>query len=287
MDKTLIGKNNYLFLINDSCRELDVHCDNLNLVKDKSLERYNFNNFALIVFPSKSLIYKQYLPNIYYVKHRYRPALDTYISVLKNKVIDTYNVLKNKEDVYYKTDTHINLKGSFIVYNFFIQEVNKIHNLDIKPKEITILSKKCILGELQLGIGDLLWKSNLGDQIIEDSTDTFYYSNETENIYCNHKIQINDKIQILNRDLIQQNINLQGSIIDWTILSKYILYQKNICDNKLKVIIFYDSFLISSLSLYLELFEEVYMIKDVYNNDIINVINPNFVFEFRIERFLF
>lgn len=69
-------------------------------------------------------------------------------------------------------------------------------------------------------------------------------------------------------------------------MSKYILYQKNICDNKLKVIIFYDSFLISLLSLYLELFEEVYMIKDFYNNDIINIIKPNFVFEFRIERFL-
>lgn len=286
MNTTLIGKNNYLFLINDSCRELDIHCNNLNLVKDKSLERYAFNNFALIVFPDKSVICKEHLPDIYFVKNRYRPGLDTYIDVLRNKIIDTYDILKNEEDVYYKTDSHINMKGSFIVYKFFIQELNKIYNLDIKPKEITILSKKCILGELQLGIGDLLWESNLGDQIMDDRTDTFYYSNENENIYCNHKIQINGKIQILNRDLIQQNTNLEGSIIDWTILSKYILYQKNIYVNKLKVIIFYDSFLISLLSLYLELFEEVYMIKDFYNNDIINIIKPNFVFEFRIERFL-
>jgi hypothetical protein len=213
MNTTLIGKNNYLFLINDSCRELDIHCNNLNLVKDKSLERYTFNNFALIVFPDKSVIYKEHLPDIYFLKNRYRPGLDIYIDVLRNKIIDTYDILKNEEDVYYKTDSHINMKGSFIVYKFFIQELNKIYNLDIKPKEITILSKKCILGELQLGIGDLLWESNLGDQIIDDASDTFYYSNENENIYCNHKIQINDKIQILNRDLIQQNTNLEGSII--------------------------------------------------------------------------
>ena len=33
MDKTLIGKNGYLFLQNDSAKELEVHNDNLCLVK--------------------------------------------------------------------------------------------------------------------------------------------------------------------------------------------------------------------------------------------------------------
>ena len=32
MEKTLIGKEDYLFLINDSCKELEIHCNNLNLV---------------------------------------------------------------------------------------------------------------------------------------------------------------------------------------------------------------------------------------------------------------
>jgi hypothetical protein len=75
--------------------------------------------------------------------------------------------------------------------------------------------------------------------------------------------------------------------IEWNIVSKYILYQKNITNNNLKVIIFYDSLLLSSLSLYMELFETVYMIKDIYNNEIINIIKPDYVFEFRVERFLF
>jgi hypothetical protein len=32
MSKTLIGKNGYLFLINDSSQELKIHCDNIDLV---------------------------------------------------------------------------------------------------------------------------------------------------------------------------------------------------------------------------------------------------------------
>lgn len=284
MNKTLIGKNNYLFLHNDSSRELDVGCNNLNLIYDTTLERFKFKNFVLIVFPNKSLIYKDYLPDNYQVK--YRPALDNYIKVLKNKVIDTYSVLKNEEDVYYKTDTHINMKGSYIVYKYFIQEINKLYSLNIIPKEITILSKECILTQLPYGIGDLLWKLNLGEQIVENHNDIFYYNTDVEDIYCIKQIQINDKLRILDYQLNDKNNELQNLIIDWNILSKNILYQKNICNNKQKVLIFYDSFLNSLLSLYLELFEEVYMIKSVYNNEIINIIKPDYVFEFRVERFL-
>ena len=42
-----------------------------------------------------------------------------------------------------------------------VTELNKIYNLDIIPKELTISSKKCILTELKLGLGELLWKDNL------------------------------------------------------------------------------------------------------------------------------
>jgi hypothetical protein len=283
--KTLIGKSNYLFLINDSNKELIVGCNNLNLVQTKNLNSFKFDKFLLTVIPNKSLIYKKYLPDNYNVK--YRPGFDAYSKVLNNKIIDAYNVLKNEEDVYYKTDTHINLKGSLIVYKYFIQELNKIYNLDIIPKELTISSKKCILTNLNLGLGDLLWKQNLGDQNVENHEDTFYYSNEVDYIYCTHVIKKHDNIRILTKNgLIDQNEILINSTIDWNIISKYILYQKNISNNNLKVIIFYDSLLIPSLSLYMELFEIVYMIKDNYNNEIINIIKPDYVFEFRVERFL-
>jgi len=35
------------------------------------------------------------------------------------------------------------------------------------------------------------------------------------------------------------------------------------------------------------MFEEVYMIKNTYDETLVDKINPDFVFEFRVERFLF
>lgn len=284
--KTLIGLNEYLFLINDSCKELEVHCNNLNIVNKNNLSKYNFKNFLLVVFPNKSLIYKKYLPKQYDPK--YRPALDDYINHFGNKIIDTYDILKNETNTYYKTDTHINMKGGYLVYKYFIQKLNEIYNLNIKSKEIKLLSKDCILTELRYGIGDLLWKSNLGEQMIEDKTDIFYYSDDIKYIYYNHVINKNDNLRILNKENLRDiNDTLEDSLITWEILSNNILYKKNNCPNKNKILIFYDSFLISLLDLYLELFEEVYMVKDIYNNKFIDMIKPDYVFEFRVERFLF
>lgn len=285
MNKTLIGKDNYLFLTNDSARELEVHCNNLNLVRDKTLSRYNFDNFCLIVFPNKSLIYKDLLPKEYKVK--YRPALDYYSKALNNKIFDTYNILKNEEDVYYKTDTHINIKGGYIVYKEFINKINEIYSLNIKIKNCLILKKTCVLSQLNLGLGDLLWSINLGEQYVEDHIDTFYYSDQIDYMYCKYVIEKNGIVRILDKKLIDQNNILHNSLLDWNVLSNYILYKKNNCDDKFKVLIFYDSFLTSTLSLYLDIFREVYMIKTIYNNEIIDIIKPDFVFEFRVERFLF
>ena len=285
MNKTLIGKNSHLFLINDNCRELDVHCYNLNLVKDKEFKKYNFENYLLIVFPNKSLIFKNYLPDNFQVK--YRPALEEYKNVLKEKLIDTYEILKNEEDVYYKTDTHINLKGSYIVFKNFIKKLNEFYNLNIYHKEINITNIKCNLLDLPYGIGDLLWPQNLGNQNVDEKIDSFYYSEEISHIYMKYIIKSDKSLRILNRNLVDITDVLENKIVEWKIISTYILFNNNkFCLNKYKVIIFYDSFLLSTLSLYLELFEEVYMIKSVYENEIINLIKPDFVFEFRVERFL-
>ena len=69
------------------------------------------------------------------------------------------------------------------------------------------------------------------------------------------------------------------------LLSNNIIYKKNINKSN-KVVIFYDSFLLKIMAIYLEMFEEVFMIKTNYSNHIINKINPDYVFEFRVERFL-
>ena len=78
MPQTILGKDNVLFLINDSSNELEIHCNNLNLVSDKLLSRYNLieGKFFIVVFPDKSIYYKDSLPDKYIANHR--PSLDIY-----------------------------------------------------------------------------------------------------------------------------------------------------------------------------------------------------------------
>lgn len=282
--KTLIGKNSVLFLINDSSKELEVHCDNLNLVSDPILSRYTFKNYFLFIYPNKSLIYKDFLPDKYVVK--YRPAFNIYKSIFKDKLIDLYEILKNINDVYYKTDTHINIKGNYIVYEYFIKFLNQKLNLKIIPKNIELNVINCELNTCNVGIGDLTWDCNLGKQILLDKTDNYYY-NDILDFYCKYKIQNDSSIRFLTYRLEDKTELLEDKIVDWNIISEYIIYNKNNNLSCLKIIIFYDSLLLSMVKLYLEMFNEIYLVKNVYSNELIDLINPDFVFEFRVERFLF
>jgi hypothetical protein len=286
MSKTLIGKNNILFLNNDTCEELKVHCDNLLKVADLSLSRYKFDNFILFVYPNKCLIYKDYLPDEYIF--RYRPALDIYKNVLQNKVHDLYDVLKGETNVYYKTDTHINVKGNYIIYHYFIGLINSLFHLTIQPKHLSLAVKNVPLKTLPYGIGDLTWDQNLGDQTLNDINDDYFYF--TDNYICfypEYVIKNDSNIRFLNYDLGDNTALLEGKNADWNIISQHIIYVKNENKIPLKVIIFYDSFLLNVLSLYFDLFNEIYFIKDVYSIDKIDMIHPDYIFEFRVERFLF
>ena len=284
-NKTLIGKNNYLFLINDSCKELEVHCNNLILIKDTNLSHLNFKNYMLIVFPNKSLYYKKYLPDQYHIK--FRPSFDIYKNILKDKILDGYEYVNDdEEDLYYKTDAHINLKGSYIIYLEFIKKCNLLYNTNLTPKVINInILNNVELSSLNLGIGDLTWSHNLGDQVLEDKKDNYYYSDDIQNFYLRYVIKNEDEYVFYDYGLINKTDELDNKVVTWDEISKYIIYKKNVL-RKHKVIIFYDSFLLNTISLYMELFYEVYMVKNCYNNHLINVINPDYVFEFRVERFL-
>ena len=72
MYKTLIGKENYLFLQKDTARELEVHQNNIDLVKNDFYLKYesNKNKYLLIIFPNKSFIQKQFLPDGFNLQYR-------------------------------------------------------------------------------------------------------------------------------------------------------------------------------------------------------------------------
>ena len=283
-NKTLIGKNNILFLNNDACEELNVHCNNLIKVSDLTLSRYTFNKFIMFIYPNKSLIYKDYLPDKYIFK--YRNALDIYKKKLKDNIYDLYEIFKYETDIYYKTDTHINFKGNYIVYKYFIEIINSRLGLNIIPKIINLNIKNCELKSLQYGIGDLTWSSNLGDQILDDITDNFYFNDEYAWFYNIYIIKNDNNIRFLDYKWVDNSNQEEGNLVGWKIISNYIIYVKKNDKIPLKIIIFYDSFLLNILPLYFDIFNEIYLIKSVYSNNLINLINPNYVFEFRVERFL-
>jgi len=276
--KTLVGKHGYLFLQNDEGKELDTHCNNVCRIFDPSFSRYTFQNYYLFVYPDKSILYRQFLPKAYQAK--YRPALKMYQNHFKDRCIDLYEILA-PHDTYYKTDTHINGKGSYLVYQHFM---HYLRGLDLNPpeKKLELVPQACVLQTLPYALGDLTWQSNLGNATLDDRMDIFYM-NEAMLFSYHYKIQSDARVRFLNKELQDVTATLEGQVVVWDIISSHIIHVQNPGP---RILIFYDSFLLQSLALYFDLFD-IYFVKDVYSNEIIKNIQPDYVFEFRIERFLF
>ena len=293
MNKPLIGNGGYLFVINDSANEIEKHSKEDYPVNMHHINEYKtMDNFMLLIYPDKSYIYSKYLPDEYNVS--YRSVLNKYMEKLNDKLVDLYDFIKNEDDIYYKTDTHINLKGNYAVFNVFCDIIKNKFNIDIPKLDINNLDKTVVsrLTNLMIGIGDLTWKSNLGNQTLHDMTDNYYsekYEDKNKIYYSKTYINENTHIKLFNesieKDEIEENYN---KLFDWNIISKYIIYKKNMnCNNNLRIVIFYDSFLAQAIHLFMDLFQEVYFIKRIFNRSLVNTIKPDYTFEFRVERFLF
>jgi len=227
-----------------------------------------------------------FLPDEYNAK--YRPAFDIYKNILGTRLLDGYSVLKKNTDTFYKTDTHINFKGGYYIYIEWVAHTNNLFSLDIPINNINVESRAVpALSHLNLGIGDLTWPSNLGDQVIPDTSDSFYFSNAVRSIYMVHKITLDSDIRILDYSLLDVTSRHDGKTLEWNILSKNILQKTNTAGINKRVLFFYDSFLLSTLSMYMDIFKETYMIKSEFKPAIVDLVKPDLIFEFRVERFLF
>ena len=191
------------------------------------------------------------------------------------------------DNIFYKTDTHMNLKGCYIVYCEFIKKINILYSLNLTVNSVEMEERECVLTNTGLGIGDLTWPINLKNQTLDNINDTYYFSKDVPPFYNVYKINNSSNIRIINYDLEDKTKELQdkNEFLHWTIISNYIIH-KNLNPNTKKVVIFYDSFLLNMLPLYLDLFDNVYFVKELFNNTILNKIKPDYVFEFRVERFL-
>lgn len=129
----IFGKDNWLFwkhpedgdsyhdYIGDNAytdAEMAKIAENL-LVQKKRVEEKG-SKFVLLLIPNKETVYYEYMPE--YIKRVDTVTrMDKLVEYLKNNtditviyLRDEFEVKKNEVELYYKTDTHTNMKGSFV-----------------------------------------------------------------------------------------------------------------------------------------------------------------------------
>ena len=174
-DKVLIGKNEWLFYTNKNDSISISDFQNANLYSELQLETINRNlkeqqewcekqgtKFYIMVAPNKSTIYGEYYPDGIY-KECSISKLDQVIDYVSKHsdvmIIDVRDELfsaKNKNQLYYKTDTHWNKYGAYYGYLAIMQQINK----DYPNAKADDLDQFMIKKESRLG-GDLAGMLNL------------------------------------------------------------------------------------------------------------------------------
>lgn len=284
-NKTIIGSDGYLFLSTEvQLQKQETPPDTIKHFEFKYLP-YLYKTL-LIVFPSKCCICHNFLQDSEISTILERKKLTAASNIFDDHFVYDNTIFDSTD--YYKTDSHMNLKGCLKVFNLFVSQFSNffftLPSLDLSGLQSKTVTSLSVLGQ---AIGDLTWPSNLGNQNLQTQEDVYYSIPSCEQIYMVKKVNKNDKLRILSYELVDETEQFDNQVIEWSnIISPKILFQRNENCNTARVVIFYDSFLLSTLHLYLNLFHEVYLIKNVFSSQLIDNINPHFVFEFRTERFL-
>ena len=138
----IAGKNGWLFFSGNAEIEDARHitrfsedqlhrwCVNYNL-KKKWLKQQGVQ-YLLVIAPNKSSVYPEYLPNGLKMV-REASALDDFMEYMKkNSEVDIVDLrkslisAKDRETVYFKTDTHWNNYGAFVAYSDIMKAVKRL-----------------------------------------------------------------------------------------------------------------------------------------------------------------
>ena len=266
LKKTLLGHDNYLFLINDSAHELDQHFNpnyESKFDSNEFLENHNFKkeliskyyDYYFFVIPDKSLVCKEFLPfETTYLKRN--------VDLIEDSV-DFIDYL-DKDD-YFKYDSHINYEGgkklsfkflNYIDNDFTIDKFNKlIDNAETHDKQ---------------RIFDLVHEIN------------WSYSEKLKENFPETKIFTIPQAKNLT------SIEDFPEIFKWCGSRKSLYYKNEDSYSDLRVLIFCASsfkLLEPYLSLY---FKEIFFYWDhgKINMDVIRWFDPDLILEIRAERFI-
>lgn len=140
-DKVLIGKNNWLYTVEDSLME-DYR--GIRKFKQRQLEEIYTNimyrkerlkkmgiEYLIVVAPNKQTIYPEYIPSEFSIVNKETRWKQTKTYLLNKGIdfiIDPADELlkqKNSYQSYYKTDLHWNNMGAFIASNLLLEQIQK------------------------------------------------------------------------------------------------------------------------------------------------------------------
>lgn len=280
--KTLEGKENYYFLINDTQNSLINHCKekNENLISnfiniyDKWLSE---KKILLFIFPDKEIICKKFLPDEFTINNRNK--LDYYKKKFNENIIDT--TLLFKIDDFDKSETHINLKGMIKFFNFFIETLNNKFNFNLNN-----FYRKTFIKEKKIANGDLLNRYNIGNNVVKLFYEDVYFTSD-DLCFINKIFYKTHDFILYDSSLNNVSENFINKKIIWDDFKKFIIYSKNLNSKvNLKVLILHDSFLASTIKLYHNIFRYTYSIRHKFSQELIDFLKPDLIFELKIERFL-
>ena len=268
LKRTMIGKEDYFFLVNDKNEEIRQHYDK-NFTAQIDYEKFKKSikskrtflknrgiKYNLFVIPDKSVVLREYLP--FKTDEAYR-----HVDQLKDYVIDLKDIM-TKED-YLKNDTHITNLSSLKIVPYII---SKMHNENYEKvrEEIT----KHISLKEGTHLGDLFTVIN-------------WSFNRNKLYHKNLKIPV-QKV-ILKDDCEEREVPYEFRYISIR-ESEHIYNPDSISDKK--VLIIRDSSTIQLTQAIFSYYREVFLYWDhwIFNKDLIDYYKPDYVIEIRTERFL-
>ena len=269
--KTLEGKDDYYFLVNDSNNEIPQHYDeNYESAFDaeKFIESYlskkiyienNNMTYNLFVVPDKSVVLRNYLPF-----DTIRPRRNT--NQIKDYIYDLNDILT--EEDFFKNDTHINYMAALKIVPFILSKTTskspaEIHELLMTKLKIRYFNYP----------GDLFTDKNWSYP-----KDDRYEKNATLSV---QRIDLTEDFEIIDGKEIPPEFRKVSNSF-----SEYYKNPNSLTDKK--ALIFRDSSTQKLLFTFLAYYREVFLYWDqwYFNKNLIDWFKADDVIEIRTERFL-
>jgi hypothetical protein len=266
---TIKGKEDYLFLINDSSTEIRQHYDDSysNIFRTEDfVDNYNFKKkfcddrnikYLFFIIPDKSVVCKDLLPfEVGNIKRNY--------DSIKHLVPDFSDNLDHT--CYFKTDTHINFLGGKELAYYFLNHINK----DFQRDDFEKLFEDNIIISEKFHDGDLASEHN------------WSYSEDERNEFIKEKIMSFDNKNIVNfTDDLPEEFEKHGKrkAVFWK-------NEKSLTDQR--VLIFRDSSTSLLANVFAGYFRELLLYWDhwAFNEALVEWYKPDIIVEIRTERFL-